>query len=146
MRLPPPLAIVTVALLAAGCGEKDESTTPATTGSRPPAQKRQKTRPPIPASLRTVESASEDTIDLALARKRTQVVAKAKALRAAADGPAADDLREADVPAKAIKEFQTRARAVDRLAAKADFVKVALASNRVFAMVPDFFARYRTRV
>jgi hypothetical protein len=137
--------VAALALTAAGCGEKDEATTP-TTASTKAKERPEQQRESIPASLRTLESSSEDLIDDALAGKRPGVVAKAKALRETADGAAADDLREAKVPAKAIKELQTRARAVEKLAPKANFVNVALASNRVFGMVPDFFARYRTKV
>lgn len=97
---------------------------------------------PIPAALRTAESASEDIIDLALQGKRAQVVARARTLRAAADGPAATALRKTDAPAAEIAEFQRRAARVARLAARAKLLDVALASNAAFRLVPGFFERY----
>jgi hypothetical protein len=97
---------------------------------------------PVPKSLHTVESAAEDIIDLALRGKRGKVVATANVLRAGARGAAAKDLRAAGVPAGQITEFQRRADAVARLAPKADLARVALASNRAFAMIPGFFTRF----
>lgn len=97
---------------------------------------------PIPESLRTAESASEDIIDLALQHKRGEVVARAKVLKAVADGAAANDLRRAGVPAAEIVEFQRRAAVVARMAADAPLLDVALASNAAFELVPSFFERY----
>jgi hypothetical protein len=115
--------------LAACGGDSHESATPAG-------------RQPIPASLRTAESASEDIIDLALQHDRAGVVARAKALKAVADGPAAAALRTSGAPAAEIVEFQRRAAAVARVAADAPLLAVALASNAAFELVPAFFARY----
>jgi hypothetical protein len=111
-----PFAVVLVAL-AVGCGDdsKDESS----------AQK----KGPVPASLRTVESASEDIIDLALAGKRADVVGKARRLQAAAREQQGAELRK-------------RAERVAKLAPSAPLIDVALASNQVFALVPGLFARY----
>lgn len=110
-----------VAVIAPGCGDdsKDESST-------------QKAGP-VPASLRTVESASEDIIDLALAGKRAEVVSRARKLEAAAKGLGSEELK-------------IRAARVATLAPSAALLDVALASNRVFALVPGFFARYETSV
>jgi hypothetical protein len=107
--------------LFAGCGDgsKEESSSPKAG--------------PVPAPLRTVESASEDIIDLALAGKRAEVVSKAGKLDAAAKGLGSEELR-------------TRAARVATLAPSASLLDVALASNRVFALVPGFFARYETSV
>ena len=115
--------------LAACGGESQESVT--TTGKKP-----------VPASLRTAESASEDIIDLALQHDRVGVVARAKVLKAVADGPAASALRTSGVPAPQIVEFQRRAAVVARVAAEAPLLDVALASNASFELVPGFFARY----
>jgi hypothetical protein len=101
---------------------------------------------PIPASLRTAESASEDIIDLALQHKRVAVVARAKVLKAVADGPAARALRRSGAPAAEIVEFQHRAAVVARMAAGAPLLDVALASDAAFELVPAFFERYRDRV
>ena len=97
---------------------------------------------PVPASLRTAESASEDIIDLALQHQRAGVVARAKVLKAVADGPAATALRRSGAPAAEILEFQRRAAAVARMAGHAALLDVALASNAAFELVPAFFARY----
>ena len=105
-----------------GCGsdKSDDQTTSRTKG-------------PVPPSLRTVESASEDIIDLALAGKRAEVVRDARKLAAAAADEGSPELRK-------------RAARVARLARSAPLVDVALASNQVFALVPGFFARYETPV
>jgi hypothetical protein len=118
----------------AACG--GESKEPADTASKGP----------IPASIRTAESASEDIIDLALQRRRSAVVSRAKVLKAVADGPAARALRMAGAPAARIAEFQRRAAVVARLAADAPLLDVALASNAAFELVPGFFARYDSPV
>ena len=110
-----------MALIAAGCGDDSSGSKDETAGPKGP----------IPPSLRTVESASEDIIDLALAGKRAEVVQKAKRLNAAAQG---------------IDGVDARAAKVARLAASAPLLDVALASNHVFALVPGLFARYETPV
>ena len=107
--------------LFAGCGDDSKDTTTA------------KQKEPIPASLPTIESASEDIIDLALAGKRAEVVQKAKRLDAAAQGEQSDALK-------------TRAARVAKLAPSAPLLDVAVASNQAFALVPDLFARYDTPV
>jgi hypothetical protein len=129
-------AALATAASGAGCGEDKAQRT--TTQSS--------ARGPIPAPLRTVESASEDAIDLALAGKRRQVVEKARTLKAAADGPAADVLRKAGVNEATIADFRARADRVARLAPRADLLRVALASNHAFGAVPGFFALYENRV
>lgn len=97
---------------------------------------------PVPKSVRAVESAAEDIIDLALKGQRGKVVAAAKVLRAGARGVAARDLRTAGVSAAQIVEFQHRANTVARLAPRGDLLRVALASNRAFSMVPGFFTHF----
>ena len=136
--------LVVAALAAAGCGGGDStsSSTPTTTATRQSAR----ARGPIPPALRTVESASEDTTDHAFAGRRDKAVKTARVLKNAADGPAAAELRAAGVSAATIAAFQARAAEVVRLAPKADLLRVALASNRAFGMVPGFFALYRSRV
>ena len=129
---------LTVALIAlAGCGEKKETTTAAP----PPAP-----RGPVPSAVSSVESAAEDTIDFALAGRRAKVVATARRLQTAADGPAGAELRKAGVSSAQVADFRKRATAVARLAPKAALLQVALASNHAFEMVPGFFAHYRTTV
>jgi hypothetical protein len=138
--------------LVAACGqsggERTGATTAATTGAAaartvPAAAPR---HGPIPRALRTAESAAEDTIDLALAGKRAKVVAKSHALKAVADGPAETALRAAGVSDRQIAEFRSRADEVAKLAPKADLLRVALASNRAFGLMPEFFALYDSPV
>lgn len=134
-QLPSVLAAAALALACASafaaCGsdQKDSKTTAAS-------------RNPIPPALRSAESASEDIIDLALDKQRAEVVSKAKALKAVADGPAASALRRVGAPAGEIAAFQRRAATVARLAADAPLLDVALASNAAFELVPGFFERY----
>jgi hypothetical protein len=145
------VATLGVAALAAGCGGNTESagtsapttrtaTTP--TVAAPATTAATSSHRPIPPALRSAESDAEDTIDLALAGKRARVVKKAEALRAVADGPAAAALRSAGVSAAEIADFRARSHEVARLAPRANLVDVAIASNRAFALMPDFFAHY----
>jgi hypothetical protein len=122
----------------AGCGDDNAGT--GGTAAKPAG------RGPIPAALRTAESASEDTIDLALAGNRRQVVQKARALKAVADGALADELRDAGVSPARIADFRARAARVARLAPRAELLQVALASNHAFGAIPGFFALYESRV
>jgi len=149
-----PVRRVVVALgacaLLGGCGGGDDAPTTPTrataTANAPAAPIAAAHRGPIPPALRTAESAAEDTIDLALAGRRQRVVAKAHALRAVADGPAAPALRAAGVSEAQIAEFRTRAREVAQLAPAADLLRVALASNRAFGLIAGFFAHFDSRI
>ena len=146
-----------VGVLAGGCGGGDEPETPTATGTvgtrtavrtaiAPGPAAGAVRHGPIPRALRAAESDSEDTIDLALAGRRDRVVATARALKAVADGPARSALREAGVSEAEIAEFRARAAAVDRLAPRAPLLRVAIASNRAFAMIAGFFARYESPI
>ena len=104
--------------------------------TRPPAKR------PIPQSLRVVESGAEDTTDFVLAGERAKAVKSANALDDAAQGDAASDLADADVPAAQIEELKVRAAEVKRIAARGKPINVALAANRAFELVPDFFTAY----
>jgi hypothetical protein len=126
------LAAVTV--VAAGCGGDD------TKKDGPPAKSK------IPHSMRIVESGAEDTTDFVLAGERAKAVKSANALNDAAQGDAAKDLADADVPAAQIDELKTRAAEVKKIVARGKPIKVALAANRAFELVPDFFAAYSDRV
>ena len=127
--------VATCALALGACGDKG----PETTATAPQ-------RGPVPASLQAVESAAEDTIDFAVAGQRAKALSTARRLQQAADGPVARDLQAAGVPDSEIAGFRRRAAVVARLAPHADLLRVALASNRAFAYVPIFFARYETKV
>jgi hypothetical protein len=137
--------------LVAACGESGEGTSASTAaktnaagGRTVPA--RAARHGPIPRALRTAESAAEDTIDLALAGKRARVVAKANALKAVAHGPAEAALHAAGVSDGQIAEFRARADEVAKLAPRADLLRVAIASNRAFGLMPEFFALYDSSV
>ncbi len=126
------VALVALVVLVTGCGDDSKDKTTAaetTTAETTTAQK----NGPVPPSLRTIESASEDIIDLALAGKRGEVVQKAKRLDAAAKGEPGDELK-------------TRAARVTKLAPSAPLLQVAIASNQVFELVPALFAQYKTVV
>jgi hypothetical protein len=135
--------------LASGCRGDDAgegSAATDTVGGAPHASNGTARGGPIPDAVMTVESTAEDTIDFALAGKRDKAVETANALKAAANGPVADALRTAGVSGSEIAEFRVRANQVAKLAPQADLLVVALASNRAFAMVPGFFALYKSRV
>lgn len=146
--------IAAVVVAVAGCGGGDDAAGARTRPATPPAGATATAAPsgnaagrgPVPPALGHVESAAEDTIDYALAGRRGRVVATARSLKAAADGPAGAELRAAGVPAAEIAEFRDRATRVAELAPTAPLLSVALASNRAFAMVPGFFALYETPV
>jgi hypothetical protein len=74
------------------------------------------------------------------------VVATARVLLRAAKGPATADLREAGVPDYRVAELRSRARLLESLAPRADFARVSLAANRISALMPEFYARYRDPV
>jgi hypothetical protein len=96
----------------------------------------------IPHSLRAVESGAEDTIDYVLGGDRDQAVEAAKGLDEAAHGDAADDLANAGIPAATIAQLRSRAANVAAIAEDGEPVAVALAANRVLALVPGLFAAY----
>jgi hypothetical protein len=123
-----------VTLVAAGCGGDDSSK------DKPAAKSK------IPHSLRVVESGAEDTTDFILAGERAKAIKSAGALNDAAQGDAAKDLADADVPAAQIDELKARAAELKTIVARGKPIKVALAANRAFELVPDFFAVYSDRV
>ncbi len=127
------VALVAVTFIAAGCGDDDSE------DERPAKSK-------VPESLRAVESGAEDTTDFILAGERAKAVKSANALNDAAQGGAATDLAAADVPMAQIDELKARAAAVTRIAARGKPIDVALAANRAFELVPDFYAAYSDRV
>jgi len=130
-----------------GCGGNDSEPAPRAAAAKTPAATASPApHGPIPPALRTVESASEDTIYFALAGQRAKATRSARALRAAAHGPAAEALREAGVSSADIAEFRKRADRVAQLAPKGDLLRLALASNQAFGMVPAFFARYESPI
>lgn len=99
-------------------------------------------KPAVPRALSSAESAAEDIVDLALADKRGEVVAKARELKRLADGAAGRGLVKVGVSDERVGEFRARAARVEQLAPRAQLIDVALASNRTFALMPGFFARY----
>jgi hypothetical protein len=132
-RIKSSAVLAAVALIAAGCGGGDSKDEPSAKSK-------------IPHSLRVVESGAEDTTDFVLAGERAKAVKSANALNDAAQGDAAKDLADADVPAAQIDELKVRAAEVKRIVARGKPIKVALAANRAFELVPDFFGAYSDRV
>jgi hypothetical protein len=148
---PMPVRLLAASVLAAGMitgcgGDEGERATAPPARVTPTTGVSARTSGQIPATLRDVESAAEDTIDFALAGQRREAIRTAAALTAAAHGPAAVALRDAGVPAADIAEFAARSDRVARLAPKGDLLRLALASNHAFAMVPTFFARFESPV
>src|SRR6185295_8151958 len=85
--------VIVLAAMASGCGDSNGDGSETSTQAKKQA---------VPASLGTVESGAEDTIDLARGNDRAGVVRTSRELREAAKGAAAADLRAADVPADRI--------------------------------------------
>lgn len=144
------LALLPTPALIAGCGGESESAEPSPPATTPVTTTQSSgvgaNRGPVPASLRSAESAVEDLIDEALAGGREKVVANANDLAAVATGPLPAALHRAGVAPPAISDFQRRAAEVKRLAPQAPLIDVALASNHVFELLPDFFGRFKVEV
>jgi hypothetical protein len=141
------VALVATCLAAAGCGDSnggDGKTSPRQEAAEQ-GEGSEEGVGAVPASLGQVESGAEDTIDFANEGARAQVVKKARALRQATVGAAAD-LREAGVGPARIRALQQRAALLETLTARADLVRVSLAANEVSALMPEFYARYKDPV
>jgi hypothetical protein len=137
-------SIVGLAAAASGCGDSND--TGASKTEAKPSGRTETTartaRKRVPRSLGTVESAAEDAIDFAHAGDRPKVVRATRALRRAADGRAAADLRKAQVPEDRIAALRDRARLLATVAGSADLLRVSLGANQVSALMPEFYARY----
>ena len=100
----------------------------------------------VPGALVEIESAAEDTVDLALSGDRTGLVASAARLRALASGRGLKALLSAGVPRGAVAELERRATRVALEARHGRFVGVALAANTVSGLMPGLYARFRNPV
>jgi hypothetical protein len=135
------LVVALAAVMGLGCGSsKDENTS---AGSTPPRTQR---KPPVPASLGRVESGAEDTIDFAHPGSRAKVVSTARRLRRVADDRASADLRRAGARQDQLFALRERTHLLEAIAPRAAFDRVALAANRISALMPAFYARYRDPV
>jgi hypothetical protein len=143
LALPTPATAIAVVLLLSACGGSGggDGRSTSTTESRSAKRK-----PPVPASLGRVESGAEDMIDFAHAADRAKVIATSRALSRAATTRAGGDLRAAGVPESAIAELAARARLLKSIAPHTDFARLSLAANRISALMPEFYARYRDPV
>lgn len=150
-------AAVAAALLAAtaagggaiaGCGNDASAPSPSTSAqtASQDAMTAGSSSNPIPDSLLAAESGAEDTIDFALAGDMAKAIDSANLLNAAAQGRAATDLAAAGVSRAEIAKFQTRAAEVAKIAPRADPLKTALASNRVFELIAGFLGNYQDTV
>ena len=101
---------------------------------------------PAPAILTQVESSAEDLVDHALAGDRAEVVAEARVLASAVNGPAASALRRTGVPAREVLLLRQRAGRVVAAARQGAFVTVALAANGVSELMPSLYGHYRNAV
>jgi hypothetical protein len=101
---------------------------------------------PVPGALVEIESAAEDTVDLALSGDRAGLVASAARLRALASGAGAEGLLDAGVPRSAVAELGRRATRVARVAHGGTLVRAALAANAVSGLMPGLYARFRDPV
>jgi hypothetical protein len=110
-----------VLVALAGCGEDSTN------------ESRQKG--PVPQSLLTLESASRNVIELALAGKRRAVIREASVVAAAGRHFAKTPVAKDGFPG-ALKWQTARVR---RLASSAPLLKVAMAANRAFQSLPYFF-------
>ena len=137
MRVLAAVLAITIALagVALGCGS-----------SAPEKVAPKRHSGPVPRSLDQTESAAEDLIDLAFARKRARVVAKARELRGVAQGAASADLRRAGVSEGRLGLFRDQAKAVATLAPHAPFLRISLGANQISAFMPEFFARFSNPV
>jgi hypothetical protein len=124
-----PFAVALVALVV-GCGDdsKDDSL---------PRKKG-----PVPQSLLTVESASRDVMELALAGKRREVVRRSRELAAVARGPARTAL--AKIGQSDTGDLVWRTARIERFASSAPLLKVALATNRAFQLMAFYLDQYKT--
>ena len=129
-------------VIVAACGDSTEKN--AATTSTNPANRT--VSEPVPRSLGQVESGAEDAIDFARAGDRERVIKAARNLRRAAGGSAAADLRGAGAPQAEIALLQDRARRLERLASRGDFLQVSLLANQVSALMPPLYARFKDPV
>jgi hypothetical protein len=100
----------------------------------------------VPPSLTTLESSAEDLVDAALAGNRAEVTAVAASLSRVARGPVANSLKRAHLRRATIRRLEARATAVDRIAARGSFTRVALAANAVSGLMPGVYRHFRDRV
>jgi len=136
-----------VVAVASGCGDSGgngKTTSGNEAGEQP--EPSEEAAGAVPASLGTLESGAEDTVDFAHGRDRAAVVRTARKVLSAARGRAAADLRDAGVAPAQISALQDRARLLDGIAARAPFVRVSLAANAISALMPAFYARYEDPV
>lgn len=101
---------------------------------------------PVPGALVEIESAAEDTVDLALSGDRSQLVATAARLQALSAGGGAKGLLDAGVPRSSVTELGRRAARVAFEAGRGTLVGAALAANAVSALMPGLYARFRSSV
>lgn len=145
-------ALLCVAVLAlagagaTGCGDSGAGNDATTRAEPAEGGKSPAGAGAVPASLGTLESGAEDTVDLAHARRRAAVGRTAREVLRAARGRAASDLRAAGVPQEQVAALQERARLLDSIAARASFARVSLAANAISALMPALYARYEDPV
>jgi hypothetical protein len=143
--------ILAAALLAvSGCGD-DKSDTPKSSSANLPPPTSTEPIPPapahptagrVPSAIGQTESAAEDLIDLARAKKRARVVSTANELRDLAQGGAQRALEKDKVPGPLIEALKNRAQTVAQVAGSAPFLELSLAANQVSGLMPQVYAYY----
>jgi hypothetical protein len=135
-----------------GCGgSKEKEQTPAQAGlPNPTSTAPTPTAPPakgvargrVPRALAETESAAEDLVDFARAKKRAKVVKGAEQLRRVVQVRAAATLEKSKVPQALISSLETRAQSIVQISATAGFLEIALAANQVSGLMPQLYAHY----
>jgi hypothetical protein len=144
-------AILAAALLTvSGCGDDKSDTQksgsanlPPSTGTVPiPPAPAHPTAGRVPKVIGQTESAAEDLIDLARAKKRAKVVSTALELRDLAQGGARKALEKDKIPEPLIDALKDRTQTVAQVAGSAPFLELSLAANQVSGLMPDVYAYY----
>ena len=144
------VTLATVLVAISGCGDDNGETPKSSSPNLPPPTSTEPIPPApahptagrVPSAISQTESAAEDLVDLAHAKKRAKVVAKAQALRDLTQGGAQTALQKDKIPEPVIEALKNRAQPIAQLAGSAGFREIALAANQVSGLMPDVYAYY----
>jgi hypothetical protein len=141
--------VAAAVLTMSGCGS-DEKQAPSESANLPPPTTTEPIPPPparptagrVPRAISQTESAAEDLVDFARARKRAKVVAQADKLRGLTQSSAAAALSKAKAPEPLVRALQDQAQVIAQLADSAGFLQLALAANQVSGLMPNIYSYY----